>query len=145
MNSVGKDFYDGVYEIYQEIYTEEISISLLDTVNTVVDEVYHESDNKVYLPPILLLGKVAEGDFKESDIPIEQVKFNMLFTVPTKEMEVKKVPFITDEEISNLKKAKFTYNGVKYIVQYIAPTTRIGGTYLTFKFYCLKEPIKRGA
>jgi hypothetical protein len=135
-----KDFLKAIQEIYTEMFTSEIYLYLMDTANTAVNQVYKETVIKRYQYPINLVGRVKLNP-DHSEIPVEAINIDAMITIPTKELDDKKVSH-TPEYLEDLKKAKFEYKGVGYLIDTIYPMTNLADEYLTFNFLCKKEKNK---
>jgi hypothetical protein len=134
MGEISDAFLEGMQELYSIMFTKEIYLSLLK--EEVDLNIFRETEEEEYHDPIAITGKVAvsteSADEREA---LENVKYDFIFTIPTKELIDKSIPH-RPQDFLLLKKAKITYQNVSYDINYVQPTTNIEGVYLFYMFYC---------
>jgi hypothetical protein len=113
---------------------------MMDTNATVVHTVYKETVAKKYLAPIQLVGRIKLSPTL-GELPVEAVQVDAEFIIPTQELTDKGIPH-TPADLDTLKKAKFSYKGVNYLIEKIDPLTNVADEYLFFSFQCNEEKKK---
>lgn len=127
-------FLDGIEEIFSIMFTDRLQLSLLDEEETEVN-IYDETTNKVYLDPIQLIGRIRTT-FTQGENPVEGVNVDAVITVPTKQLITKGIPHTTDENLETLKKGKFSYDGIEYLVEKVVPKTLVADKWQMYDFNC---------
>lgn len=133
--SIQKAFLDGMKELWDTVFTT-VDLVLLDTDNTIINEVYDEVvGDKVYLPPLTLPAKVDLSLHELSD-DTEGKSYNATFRFPTKVFLDNNIDLSVKKGLDILRKAKIEYQGAEYEIQDIKPQTNIQGVYLFYQFLC---------
>lgn len=133
--SIQKAFLDGMKELWDTVFTT-VDLVLLDTDNTVINEVYDEVvGDKIYLPPLTLPAKVDLSLHELSD-DTEGKSYNATFRFPTKVFLDNNIDLSVKKGLDILRKAKIEYQGAEYEIQDIKPQTNIQGVYLFYQFLC---------
>lgn len=133
--SIQKAFLDGMKELWDTVFTT-VDLVLLDTDNTIINEVYGEVvGDKVYLPPLMLPAKVDLSLHELSD-DTEGKSYNATFRFPTKVFLDNNIDLSVKKGLDILRKAKIEYQGAEYEIQDIKPQTNIQGVYLFYQFLC---------
>lgn len=133
--SIQKAFLDGMKELWDTVFTT-VDLVLLDTDNTIINEVYAEVvGDKVYLPPLTLPAKVDLSLHELSD-DTEGKSYNATFRFPTKVFLDNNIDLSVKKGLDILRKAKIEYQGAEYEIQDIKPQTNIQGVYLFYQFLC---------
>lgn len=133
--SIQKAFLDGMKELWDTVFTT-VDLVLLDTDNTIINEVYGEVvGDKVYLPPLTLPAKVDLSLHELSD-DTEGKSYNATFRFPTKVFLDNNIDLSVKKGLDILRKAKIEYQGAEYEIQDIKPQTNIQGVYLFYQFLC---------
>lgn len=133
--SIQKAFLDGMKELWDTVFTT-VDLVLLDTDNTIINEVYSEVvGDKVYLPPLTLPAKVDLSLHELSD-DTEGKSYNATFRFPTKVFLDNNIDLSVKKGLDILRKAKIEYQGAEYEIQDIKPQTNIQGVYLFYQFLC---------
>lgn len=127
-------FLDGLNEIYSTMFTDQIGLMLLDETATQVN-IYNESPQKKYKPTVLLCGNVRTT-FEQGEEPIEGVQVDAVIDIPTKQLITSKIPHLSEAEQETLKKAKFTYRGIEYLVDKVKPKTLVADMWQVYSFNC---------
>ena len=127
-------FLDGLEEAYTIMFTDKINLSLLDEESTRTN-VYDETTEKVYKPPIPVVGRITTTSTQGED-PIEGVRLDAVITIPTKQLITKQIPHQTDKDLEILKKAKFSYGGFEYLVEKVTPRTLVADMWHMYDFNC---------
>ena len=132
-------FLDGIEEIFSIMFTDRLQLSFLDEESTIVN-VYGEEDSngKVYLEPIQLIGRI-KTTFIQGENPVEGVQIDAVVTIPTKQLITKNIPHQTDLDLETLKKAKFSYDGFDYLVEKVTPKTLVADKWQMYDFHCHKD------
>lgn len=133
--SIQKAFLDGMKELWDTVFTT-VDLVLLDTDNTIINEVYGEVvGDKIYLPPLTLPAKVDLSLHELSD-DTEGKSYNATFRFPTKVFLDNNIDLSVKKGLDILRKAKIEYQGAEYEIQDIKPQTTIQGVYLFYQFLC---------
>lgn len=133
--SIQKAFLDGMKELWDTVFTT-VDLVLLDTDNTIINEVYSEVvGDKVYLPPLTLPAKVDLSLHELSD-DTEGKSYNATFRFPTKVFLDNNIDLSVKKGLDILRKAKIEYQGAEYEIKDIKPQTNIQGVYLFYQFLC---------
>lgn len=133
--SIQKAFLDGMKELWDTVFTT-VDLVLLDTDNTIINEVYDEVvGDKIYLPPLTLPAKVDLSLHELSD-DTEGKSYNATFRFPTKVFLDNNIDLSVKKGLDILRKAKIEYQGAEYEIQDIKPQTNIQGVYLFYQFLC---------
>ena len=127
-------FLDGIEEIYSIMFTDRLLFSMLDEEATKTN-VYEETSEKVYLSPISLIGRI-QTTFMQGENPVESVQIDAVITIPTKQLITKLIPHETDEDLETLRKAKFSYDGIEYLVNEVKPKTLVADKWQMYDFMC---------
>lgn len=128
-------FLDGMEEVYQTLFTEEIDFAFLDEESTKTNIYGEACEEKSYCEPIRLIGKV-NTDFKQGELPVEGVHIDCKVTIPTKQLITNKIPRESQADLEKLRKGKFSYKGYDYLVTKIEPRTLIANEWHFYVFYC---------
>lgn len=134
---IQKAFLDGIELVFSTIFTQYCYVSLMDEFGTMTN-IYGESTDKVYTDPIPLVAKVSTDFSLEGELPSD-IKVDAFIKVPTKQLLKAGLitkEYVTEEELEKLRKAKFTYGGIDYLVSYIQPKTLIADIWHFYDFYC---------
>ena len=133
--SIQKACLDGMKELWDTVFTT-VDLVLLDTDNTIINEVYGEVvGDKIYLPPLTLPAKVDLSLHELSD-DTEGKSYNATFRFPTKVFLDNNIDLSVKKGLDILRKAKIEYQGAEYEIQDIKPQTNIQGVYLFYQFLC---------
>lgn len=127
-------FLDGLNEVFTTMFTDKLELCLLDEVST-KKNVYDETPNKVYLPPVQLVGRIQTYLNKGED-PVETIQVDAVITIPTKQLISNSIPHYTDSDLETLKKAKFVYCGFEYLIEKVTPKTLIADKWQIYDFVC---------
>lgn len=131
-------FLDGMNEVYSIMFTDQVEFRFLDVEQTKVN-VYQETTAKVYSKdPILLVGRVVTT-FEQGEKPVEAVQTDAVISIPTKQLILNGIPHDTDQDLETLKKGKFTYRGIDYVIDIVSPTTLVADVWQVYKFSCRVE------
>lgn len=129
-------FKEGVETIFGTLFTDSIQLFLLDSVNT-VPNIYQEAPTKAYFDPISLVAGVRLN-VNISSNPVSVVEKDMVVKIPTKQLILKNISYSTEEDLEELRKAKFTYKGTDYFIDNVRPTTFIADMWHIYAFDCSK-------
>lgn len=132
--SIQNAFLDGIEEVFSIMFTDRLELRLLDEKNTKVN-VYEESLEKVYKDPVSLIGRI-QTTFSQGEEPIEGVQVDAIVTIPTKQLITKEIPHKTEEDLEVLKKGKFVYDGIEYMVDRVVPKTLVADIWQMYDFVC---------
>lgn len=119
------------------MFTDRLHLSLLDEDGTIVN-IYDESSDKMYLDPIQLIGRI-QTTFTQGENPVESVQCEAVITIPTKQFITKGIPHQTDSDLETLKRGKFEYDGVEYLIDKITPKTLVADKWQMYEFKCRVE------
>lgn len=137
---ISEEFLDGIYEAYTILMTDQIFLKLLDEENTVTN-IYDETDKKIYLEPIQLIGKFTMSKVQGEEV-VEGIQDYITVTIPTKSLLLKGVD-ISPQNYSTLEKGAINYKGIDYNILRVNPTTNIDDVFLFYVFYCEKPKTRR--
>ena len=119
------------------MFTDRLHLSLLDEEKTKVN-IYEETSNKIYQTPIQLIGRI-QTTFTQGEDPVEGVQCDATITIPTKQFITKGIPHQTNSDLETLKKAKFEYDGIEYLVDKVTPKTLVADKWQMYVFECRVE------
>lgn len=135
--SIQNAFLDGIEEIFSIMFTDRLLLSLLDEEET-IRNIYDETSKKVYSNPIQLIGRI-QTTFTQGEDPVEGVQVDAIITLPTKQLITKKIPHQTMEDLETLKKGKFSYDGIEYLIEKVVPKTLVADKWQMYDFICKLE------
>lgn len=127
-------FLDGIEEVFSLMFTNRLSLRLLDEESTKTN-IYEETPDKVYRDPIALIGRI-QTTFNQGEDPIESVNIDAVITIPTKQLISNQIPHETREDLETLKKAKFIYDDFEYLVDKVVPKTLVADKWQLYDFMC---------
>lgn len=135
-NEIQQAFLDGLNEVFVLLFTTEVEMYLLNTTETNTN-IYREvaRDAKVYLDPIKVAAKVETSSTEEADHdspPVRRVKI----TIPTKQLILHEIPRKTQQELDELRKVKFKYAGMEFMVDNVIPRTLVADEFHVYIFDC---------
>lgn len=126
--SVNRAFQKGLQLIYKELF-QYIYLRFMDENKTKIDDIYEETKNKVYKPPIKLLGHyVRERKYDQN--PILKTEEKETFKIPVQEFYDHNIGFKTLEEIEALRKAVIQFEGHTYKIDEVNPRSVVAGDFL---------------
>ena len=132
--SVQKAFLSGLQIIYKELFQYGY-IRFLDTASTEVDDVYGETNQKVYEPPIKILCHYVRDRAKDTD-PIKETDEKVTIKVPIKELQDNGIPFETHNDLKSLRQAVIIFNSEAYQIDEVNTESMIAGQFLVISFDC---------
>ena len=132
--SVQKAFLSGLQIIYKELFQYGY-IRFLDTASTEVDDVYGETNQKVYEPPIKILCHYVRDRSKDTD-PIKETDEKVTIKVPVKEFQDNDIPFETREDLKVLRQAVIIFNDEAYQIDEVNTKSMVAGQFLVISFNC---------
>ena len=132
--SVQKAFLSGLQIIYKELFQYGY-IRFLDTASTEVDDVYGETNQKVYEPPIKILCHYVRDRSKDTD-PIKETDEKVTIKVPVQEFQDKDIPFETHEDLKVLRQAVIIFNNESYQIDEVNTNSMVAGQFLVISFDC---------
>ena len=132
--SVQKAFLSGLQTIYKELFQYGY-IRFLDTSSTEVDDVYGETNQKVYKPPIEILCHFVRSRTKDKD-PVKETDEKVTIKVPVKELQDNNIPFETHEDLRALKQAVIVFNREAYQIDEVDTKSMVAGQFLVISFDC---------
>lgn len=131
---ISNAFLDGMYELFDIMFTNHVKLSFMDEEHTDVDDIYKESEHKKYLDPVEILGKVVP-DLPHAENPKMGVERTLTITVPTKSFILQGID-ISPNSYDKFRKARITFDGVDYNVVSFKPKTLVAETYLFYEIKC---------
>lgn len=137
---ISEEFLDGIYEAYTLLMTDQIFLKLLDEDSTVTN-VYQETSNKKYLPPIQLYGKL-DAYREQGEEYVEGVNDLVQITIPTKGLLINGVD-ISPQNYETLQKGVISYKGIDYEIKRVVPRTNIDDVFQFYVFHCEKPKVRR--
>lgn len=145
-NLIQKAFQDGIEEVFSTLLCNHLFMQFLDEMATKIDDLYGETNKKVYEEKKYeLIAKVEYSSLKGS-APEETVIDTATFKVPTKQFTTLGIPFLTEADWERMRKAKFTYEGTEYLCDTVKPSTLVADLWQFFEFHCTtnkKKSIQR--
>jgi len=132
--SIQNAFLDGIEEIFSIMFTDRLYLSLLNEEETTVN-VYDETTSKVYHSPTQLIGRI-KTNFNQGENPVESIQVDAVITIPTKQLITKDIPHETHADLETLRKGKFTYDDIEYIVDKVVPKTLVADKWQMYDFHC---------
>ena len=132
--SVQKAFLSGLQTIYKELFQYGY-IHFLDTASTSVDDVYGETNQKVYEPPIKILCHYVRSRSKDND-PIKETEEKVTIKVPVKEFQDNDIPFETHKDLKELRQAVIIFNDEAYQIDEVNTKSMVAGQFLVISFDC---------
>lgn len=140
-NRIQQEFQDGIELVYKTLLCNHLFMQFLDEEATQVDDLYGETNKKVYSEPYELIAKV-EYNHPKGTSPEETVIRNATFRVPTKQFTTLGIPFLTEKDWERMRKAKFTYEGTEYLCNEVKPSTLVADLWQFFEFQCTEDKKK---
>ena len=132
--SIQNAFLDGIEEVFSIMFTDRLLLSFLNEEDTITN-IYEETTDKVYLDPIQLIGRI-QTTFTQGENPVESIQVDAVITIPTKQLITHQIPHETEFDLNTLRKAKFAYDGIEYLIDKVVPTTLVADKWQMYKFYC---------
>ena len=132
-------FLDGIEEIYSIMFTDRLFLSLMDEENTVTN-VYDETPEKIYHEPIQLIGRIRTS-VEQGENPVESLQVDAVITLPTKQLISNEIAHETWEDLETLRKGKFKYDDIEYLVNEVRPNTLVADKWQMYNFYCSKDKL----
>lgn len=132
--SVQKAFLSGLQIIYKELFQYGY-VRFFNTASTEVDDVYGETNQKVYEPPIKILCHYVRTRSKDND-PIKETDEKVTIKVPVKEFQDNDIPFETREDLRMLKQAVIIFNNEAYQIDEVNTKSMVAGQFLVISFDC---------
>ena len=137
-SSVQKDLCEGINEIYEELFTDEVYYYPLNTLLTKAD-VYGENSNRVYDEPIRLLAHPVLNPTQEEGYN-KTSKLAGYFTVPMYQFLLNNLP-TTKEAFEQMKRGAIKFNDIIYQIDDINPMTNIKGMDMIIKILCSESTV----
>ena len=128
-------FLDGIEEIFSIMFTNRIHLYHLDEKSTQVNIYDEVVDEKVYHDPTILIGRI-QTTFTQGELPVEGVQIDAVITIPTKQLITNGILHETQEDLEALKKAKFSYDDIEYLVEKVVPKTLVADKWQMYDFMC---------
>lgn len=136
-NDIQSAFLEGMEEVFSLMFTTHCFMYFLDTENTKTN-VYGETKLKKYKDPYELTAKV-EYFHPKGEEPNETVIRSATITIPTKQFLDNDIPCLSEEDWEYMRKAKFSYEGVIYLVDEVKPKTLVADIWQFFEFHCTED------
>lgn len=133
---IQKAFLDGIEEIFSIMFTDRLQLSLLNEEETKLN-IYDETSKRVYHDPIQLIGRI-QIYFTKGENPVEGVISYATITIPAKQLISKSIPHQTSD-FETLKKGKFSYDGVEYLIEKVEPKTLVADKWQMYEFICQED------
>lgn len=135
-NVIQQEFQDGIEEVYSTLLCNHLFMYFLDEKNTVKNDIYEETSEKVYEEtPYELIAKVEYSHPKGEGFE-ETVIRTATFKVPTKQFTTLGIPFLSEADWEKMRKAKFVYEGTEYECDTVTPQTLVADLWQFFSFNC---------
>lgn len=136
-NDIQQAFQDGIEEVFSTLLCNHVFMAFLDNENTETN-IYDETPVKVYKEPYELIAKVTYSHPKGVS-PEETVIRKCSVKVPTKQFTTLGIPFLSETDWEEMRKAKLTYEGVDYLVDTVTPSTLVADLWQFFEFECTED------
>lgn len=136
-NEIQQAFQDGIEEVFSTLLCNHVFMAFLDEENTKTN-IYQETTDKVYKEPYELIGKVTYTHPKGGS-PEETVIRKCSIRFPTKQFTTLGIPFLSEKDWEEMRKAKITYEGVEYLVDTVTPSTLVADLWQFFEFECTED------
>jgi hypothetical protein len=137
-SDIQDDFYEGIDEIFTEMFSDRVFIHLMDA-DSGEDDLYGEvpADSfKKYLEPIALVGSVTETVEKD-DSPHGTETVGVTIRVPARQLAENAIPHLAAGDMGALKKAKFSFHSMERIlIDTIAPKVMVADMFHLYEFRC---------
>ena len=130
--SVNKALKKGIQTIYRELF-QYIYIRFMDEEKTLKDDVYEESERKVYQKPIRLLGHFSRERVVAQD-SVRVTEEKEFFKIPVAEFEAHGIKYTSVEDLDKLRKAVIQMKGLTYQIDEVNPTSMVAGDFLVVRF-----------
>lgn len=127
-------FLDGMYDLFDTMFTNHIKLSFMDEEQTDVDDIYKESEHKKYLEPIEILGKVVPSS-AHLENPKMSMERTLTITVPAKSFIENDID-TSPQNYDKILRARVTFEGVDYCIVSFNPKTLVAETYLFYEIKC---------
>ena len=131
-NDIQQAFLDGIEEVFSTLLCNHLLLYFLDEDNTVVDDLYGETTEKVYTAPYEIICKV-EYEHSKGVEPEVTVNRKATIKIPTKQFITLGIPFLTEEDWERFRKAKVVYEGMEYLIDEAKPTTLVADIWQFFE------------
>lgn len=126
--AVNRAFEKGLQLIYKELF-QYIYLRFMDEEKTAVNDVYAESELKIYKKPIKLLGHYVRKRYYDHN-PILKTNERETFKIPVQEFYDHSIGFKTREELEALRKAVIQFGGHTYKIDEVNPRAVVAGDFL---------------
>lgn len=125
------DIKQGMYEVYEELFSHTIEFLQYDKVrNTTDGEVYEERKYKYFLAPVLLVGRAKVTTSNEELTPSGVSRdSDATFTLPLVSLEKASILELEEELILN---SYMKYKGITYKIVDFQPESNIADNYLKY-------------
>lgn len=127
-------FLDGMYELFDIMFTNHIQFSYMDEEQTDINDLYKECEHKKYLEPVELLGKVVP-DLSHAENPKMGVEKTLTITVPAKSFILQGID-TSPQNYEKIRRARITFEGIDYDIVSFKPKTLVAETYLFYELKC---------
>lgn len=141
-NSIQQAFQDGIEEVFSTLLCNHLIMQFLDENSTQVDDLYGETNTKVYEETQYELVAKVEYYFSKGSSSEETVIRKAKFRVPTKQFTTLGIPFLSEEDWERMRKAKFIYEGTEYLCDEVTPMTLVADLWQFFEFNCTEDKKK---
>jgi hypothetical protein len=146
-SDIQSDFYEGIDEIFTELFSDRVLISLMDA-DSGEDDLYGEApmdSMKKYGEPIALAGSVAETVEKD-DSPHGTETVGVTIRIPAKQLAENAIPHLAAGDMEALKRAKFSFHSMEQIlIDAIAPKAMVADMFHLYEFRCHAPKAQREA
>ena len=137
--SIRKDFYEGIYEVFSTLFTDGVSdgVRFYPQIEPLDKGVYNEKKYKHFSTPKLLVAKVSLSP-QQGPEDIKGIKTQAEFTIPLKTLEDNDIS-MTDSNMGELRKGVIQYNSTFYRIDNILPLCFVENTFMMYKFQCTED------
>lgn len=145
-NRIQRAFQNGIEKVYSKLLCNHLFMQFLDETATEIDDLYEETNKKVYEETQYELIAKVEYSHPKGTAPEETVIETATFRVPTKQFTTLGIPFLTEADWERMRKAKFIYEGTEYLCDEVKPSTLVADLWQFFEFRCTaakKKSIQR--
>ena len=131
--SIQQAFVDGINEVFEIMFTDRCLMSVLDENQKL--NIYNETKERNYKEPFEVVAKIVM-DSTESEDAFQKNNLSAVVTLPVKQLILNEIPFKEPQDIKNLEKVIFQYDGRVLEVDSVTPKTLVADMWQMFEFKC---------
>lgn len=131
--SIQQAFVDGINEVFEIMFTDRCLMSVLDENQKL--NIYNETKERNYKEPFEVVAKIVMAS-TESEDAFQKNNLSAVVTLPVKQLILNEIPFKEPQDIKNLEKVRFHYDGRVLEVDSVTPKTLVADMWQMFEFKC---------